>query len=78
MYSKLMLWCVSVIFLLIGLVVCVYHILYFIDRMPLFGSSKKSPQDICKNLIESLQVLQADTSGKRSEKVCVYICPYFC
>lgn len=36
--------------------------------MPLFGSSKKSPQDICKNLIESLQVLQADTSGKRSEK----------
>lgn len=36
--------------------------------MPLFGSSKKSPQEICKNLNESLQILNNDTSEKKSEK----------
>lgn len=36
--------------------------------MPLFGSSKKSPQEITKSLNESLVVLQGDTAGKKSEK----------
>jgi len=35
--------------------------------MPLF-SSKKSPQEITKSLIESLGILQADVTGKKSDK----------
>ena len=41
--------------------------------MPLFGS-KKGPQEICKNLSESLAVLKNDASGKKSEKVCLFVC----
>jgi len=36
--------------------------------MPLFGSSKKSPQEIVKSLTDSLNILQSDTSGKKSDK----------
>jgi len=36
--------------------------------MPVFGSSKKSPQEITKSLLESLNVLQGDTSGTKSDK----------
>ncbi|XP_065643887.1 calcium-binding protein 39 [Hydra vulgaris] len=36
--------------------------------MPLFGSSKKSPQEIGKNLFESLTILKSETSDKKSEK----------
>ena len=41
--------------------------------MPLFGS-KKGPQEICKNLAESLTTLKNDASGKKSEKVCLFVC----
>lgn len=41
--------------------------------MPLFGS-KKGPQEICKSLSESLAVLKNDVSGKKSEKVCLFVC----
>ena len=36
--------------------------------MPFFGSSKKSPQDVARNLYDSLVILENDTSGKKSEK----------
>jgi len=36
--------------------------------MPLFGSSKKSPQEISRSLTESLVILQGDVAGKKSEK----------
>jgi len=36
--------------------------------MPLFGLSKKSPQEIGKSLTESLSILQSDTAGKKSDK----------
>ena len=38
--------------------------------MPLFGSSKKSPVELVKNLQDSLQVLEKEPAGsKKSDKV---------
>ena len=37
--------------------------------MPLFGSSKKNPAEIAKNLRDSLLILEKDEQGKKSEKV---------
>ncbi|XP_065056108.1 calcium-binding protein 39-like [Rhopilema esculentum] len=36
--------------------------------MPLFGSSKKNPAEIAKNLRDSLLILEKDEQGKKSEK----------
>ena len=38
--------------------------------MPLFGSSKKSPPEVVKNLQDALSVLEKEAAGsKKSEKV---------
>jgi len=40
------------------------------DKMPLFKSSPKSPQDLVKNLRDALQVLSTtEGGGKKSDKV---------
>jgi len=36
--------------------------------MPLFGASKKSPQEITKSLAENLATLKGEASGKKSDK----------
>ena len=42
--------------------------------MPLFGSSKKSPVEMVKNIQESLQVLEKESSGgKKSDKVSTFL-----
>ena len=45
--------------------------------MPLFGSSKKGPGEVCKILIDSFNILSnADPKGKKAEKVskCLFSC----
>lgn len=41
----------------------------FPTEMPLFGSSKKNPNEIAKNTRDALLILERDESGKKSEKV---------
>ena len=42
--------------------------------MPLFGSSKKGPYEMCKILVDSFAVLEtADPKGKKAEKVFVVL-----
>jgi len=42
--------------------------------MPLFGSSKKSPAELVKNLRDSLEVLENEPTGsKKSDKVSSFL-----
>jgi len=42
--------------------------------MPLFGSSKKSPSELVKNLHDSLQVVDKEPTGsKKSDKVSSFL-----
>ena len=41
--------------------------------MPLFGSSKKNPAEMVKVIQDSIQVLEKESSGKKSDKVSWFI-----
>ena len=54
-----------------------YSYIHLSQKMPLFGSSKKSPTEIVKIVKDSFAVLDKDDAGKKSDKVSLRPIPMF-
>lgn len=71
----IILFCLNKLFTFLGvvaeLIIMLFlktFLVYF--RMPLFGSSKKTPGEVSKTLTDSFNILKtADPKGKKAEKV---------